>query len=383
MGKLIITKLHNKDIMFAFDDDHRIISINVLDNSRVDCIYMGRVSDINKGLKAAFVSVSPDEKVFVTLSELPKNVKCGDELPVQIKTDKIKTKLCNGSSDICIPGQYVVCHLFKSGINVSQKIDNATSKKLLNAVKDFNIEGIDDYNFVLRTNCAALDESEYGFIKDEIIRFIDLSNEMKVKIESRKLYTCLYSGNDSLIDTVSDISLNDFDKIVTDNRDYYEKLINYEPLKNKDISFYDDEYVSLKNLHSLETYLLRALDKKVYLDCGGYLIIEPTEAMTVIDVNSGKTEGKKKDSESFDLKVNLEAATEIMNQLKIRNISGIIAVDFINMKDEASNQKLMDHLKNEAKKDRIKTIVVDMTSLGIVEITRKKINQSLSEKFKE
>ena len=116
------------------------------------------------------------------------------------------------------------------------------------------------------------------------------------------------------------------------------------------------------------------MDKKVYLDCGGYLIIEPTEAMTVIDVNSGKAEGKGKDSREYILKINRQAAVEIARQLKIRNISGMIMVDFISMKADEDNKKIMDILKSEVGKDRVLTNVVDMTPLGIVEITRKKID---------
>ena len=131
----------------------------------------------------------------------------------------------------------------------------------------------------------------------------------------------------------------------------------------------------------METHLREALSKKVWLPCGGYLVIEPTEAMTVIDVNSGKAECKSKKKDSFYLKVNLEAAAETARQLRLRNCSGMIMVDFINMEAAKDKEKLLAALDGYLKEDKIHTRLVDMTPLGIVEITRKKVSKPLADYF--
>ena len=139
--------------------------------------------------------------------------------------------------------------------------------------------------------------------------------------------------------------------------------------------------ISLSKLYSIETHLEEALSKKVWLPCGGYLIIEPTEAMVVIDVNSGKTDPRDKKNTDYFLKVNLEAAKEIARQLRLRNYSGMIMVDFINMENKYHKEKLIKDFDLFLKEDRIPTRLIDMTALGIVEITRKKISKPLADFF--
>ncbi|MDE6965003.1 MAG: ribonuclease E/G, partial [Lachnospiraceae bacterium] len=135
----------------------------------------------------------------------------------------------------------------------------------------------------------------------------------------------------------------------------------------------------LAKLYSLETHLKEALGKRVWLPCGGYLVIEPTEAMTVIDVNSGKAVGKGKKSKSDYLTVNLEAAGEVARQLRLRNYSGMIMVDFISMEKESDNRILLEKLDRFLREDKVPARLVDMTALGIVEITRKKVSRPLAD----
>ena len=138
----------------------------------------------------------------------------------------------------------------------------------------------------------------------------------------------------------------------------------------------------LHKLYSIETHLKEALGRQVWLPCGGYLIIEPTEAMVVIDVNSGKAESKGKKATGYHLNINLEAAKEVARQLKLRNYSGMIMVDFINMENEANKELLLQNLDRYLKEDKVRTRLIDMTALGIVEITRKKINKPLADYLK-
>lgn len=172
-------------------------------------------------------------------------------------------------------------------------------------------------------------------------------------------------------------------EIVTDQPAMQEPLEKYcrEHGINTTVRLYHDEMLSLSILYSIESKLETALSSRVWLKSGGYLIIEPTEAMTVIDVNTGKYEAGKNPQETY-LKINLEAAEEIAIQLLLRNLSGIIVVDFINMQSDADNSKLLSHLRSLVQKDKVRTHVVDMTPLGLVEITRKKINKPLREQFR-
>lgn len=383
MGKIIISKLYNQDFLFLFNDDHDILHIKSLRQTMVDKVFIGRICEINQGLNACFVSISPEQKVFVSLSDFKNDTpKCGDNVVIQIKTDALKTKLPQGTTEICFPGQYCVCHLDGVGLNVSKKLDSSDRTRLMEMISDTSISGINDFRWVLRTNAGSLvSENNITPLVEEIEKFIILGNRIREQSKYLSLYTELYAPSSEILSVVGNISTDEYEAIITDSSNYYE-ILKQSPLGScKDIKLYDDEYISLKNLHSLETYLLRATDKKVYLDCGGYLVIEPTEAMTVIDVNSGKAESRKKETNGFIYKVNKEAAIEVAKQLRIRNISGMIMVDFINMNNSDDVSSILSILKEELNKDRIKTTLVDMTPLGIVEITRKKIDISLDKTF--
>lgn len=146
------------------------------------------------------------------------------------------------------------------------------------------------------------------------------------------------------------------------------------------VRLYQDSMLSLSTLYSLEGKLKTALDSRVWLKSGGYLVIEPTEALTVIDVNSGKYESEKNPQDAYR-QINLEAAAEVAFQLRLRNLSGIIIVDFINMQSPSDNARLLYVLRDLVKRDGVKTTVVDMTPLGLVEITRKKISKPLREQL--
>ncbi len=176
----------------------------------------------------------------------------------------------------------------------------------------------------------------------------------------------------------------EFQEIVTDDKTIYEQLIPYVTAKlpHKTLRFYEDTAFSLTKLYSLDSKMDTALNARVWLKSGAYLIIEPTEALTVIDVNSGKYEGKKAPIQ-FSYQVNKEAAREIALQLRLRNLSGIIVVDFINMDSSAMQEELLSYLRTLVKEDRQKTLVVDITPLGLVEITRKKSSKPLAEQLRE
>ena len=173
------------------------------------------------------------------------------------------------------------------------------------------------------------------------------------------------------------------EKIITDIPEVYDSVRRYlgenEPGEAAKLEFYDDMQLPLNKLYSVESQISTALNKRVWLPSGGYLVIEPTEALTVIDVNSGKFTGNRKLKDNTYLKINMEAAVEIGRQLMLRNLSGIIVVDFINLNTFEEKKELMSYLADILKADTVPTSVVDMTRLGLVEITRKKIRKPLHE----
>ena len=186
------------------------------------------------------------------------------------------------------------------------------------------------------------------------------------------------------IKNLRDIYDESYDEIITDCQDIYLNLKQY--FENNSLTeygslrLYNDDRITLSNLYGIPSKIEMALGSRVWLKSGGYLVIEPTEALTVIDVNSGKYESKKGTPDNSAYKINMEAAEEIAYQLKLRNLSGIIIVDFINMKKN-DNEQLLSYLKKLCRKDSVPTDVVDMTPLGLVEITRKKINKTLKEQL--
>ena len=155
-------------------------------------------------------------------------------------------------------------------------------------------------------------------------------------------------------------------------------LLEMQPEDIEKLRLYEDKLLPLHKLYSLENHLKNALHERVWLKSGAYLVIQPTEALTVIDVNTGKCISKKKDEQGY-LRINLEAAKEVAKQIRLRNLSGIILVDFINLKEESSMEELLGFLQKELKKDPIVTTFVDVTKLQLVEITRKKIRKPLHE----
>ena len=200
---------------------------------------------------------------------------------------------------------------------------------------------------------------------------------------TRKGLTRMYSPEESCLEDVQNMRATNLEKIITDIPEVYDSVRRYlgenEPGEAAKLEFYDDMQLPLNKLYSVESQISTALNKRVWLPSGGYLVIEPTEALTVIDVNSGKFTGNRKLKDNTYLKINREAAVEIGRQLMLRNLSGIIVVDFINLNTFEEKKELMSYLADILKADTVPTSVVDMTRLGLVEITRKKIRKPLHE----
>ena len=206
-----------------------------------------------------------------------------------------------------------------------------------------------------------------------------------MKGTSRVCFSLLEESLPEYMQVLQNVYTEHLEEIVTDNKSLYEAVSSYAKTafpENTQIRLYEDKLLPLYKLYSLESALEHGLHEKVWLKSGGFLVIQQTEAFVCIDVNTGKFTANKEMEETFR-KINLEAAAEIALQLRLRNLSGIILIDFINMKSPKHKKELMENLQAYLNRDPVKGTVVDMTSLNIVEVTRKKVRKSLTEEMKE
>lgn len=384
MKKALVTRYQNK-ILYMLLEEGKEVEIDMYndeENLIYNNIYVARVKDIVTNINAAFLEIAPGQICYFSLDE--KNVLflnrknttkvCeGDLILVQVVKEAVKTKAAVVSCEINLSGKYVVLTAGKGDfVGVSHKItDKDRQRHLKQLVAPYASE---NFGFVVRTGA---DNAEDGDIEEEIR---SLSEEYKKILETAKTRTAftLIRKNESPVNlNIENAHLEPEDEIVTDDAGLYEEIVSGKHRAN--VRLYDDKEISLLRAYSVETRIEKALAKIVWLKNGGYLVIEPTEALTVIDVNTGKFDGKEKDREETFLKINLEATKEIARQLRLRNISGIILVDFINMKSSDSRKVLISELERQLYKDRIQTRFVDFTGLGLAEITRQKKKKPIYE----
>ncbi|GAA4653147.1 Rne/Rng family ribonuclease [Anaerocolumna aminovalerica] len=392
MNKLIITKQDNQIISAIYEGndmvqvniDHRE-SISILGN-----IYIGKVKNIVKNINAAFVEISGGKMCYLSLEEnlhpiyiKPKQTDklvVGDELLVQISKEDIKTKAPVVTTNINFTGKYVVLIHGRSMIGISSKIEDEEERKRLKKIMKGFKE--DTYGFIVRTNAVHMNEER---IHEEIMFLKKQYEELKQYGVHKSLFSLLHQTPPGYICDIRDGYADRIDEIVTDDLEIHknikEYLENYQKEDLEKLQLYKDDMISLKNLYSINSKLEKGLNEKVWLKSGATLIIQPTEALTVIDVNTGKAISGKKNVEDTFFKVNMEAAQEIAKQIRLRNLSGIIIIDFIDMSKQEYKVKLMKVLEELFRKDPVKTTLVDMTALNLVEVTRKKVRKPLYEQI--
>ena len=341
-NKLIISDFY-KNILFGFyfEDDKLQRLVNLKNDNVVGNIYCGYVKDVVKNINGAFVLFDDNKKGYLSLKDFKNPVKQGDKVLVQVSGDKIKTKDYSLTSRINLNSECLVLTVGNTGISVSRKIKDKDIREDLKST--LSVKKNDVYGFIIRTN--ALD-----FSKEDILKQAD-----------------------DLINQLEDLKKR-FAFVTPDVVYIYDTLKEHNDM----VTYNDNSKISLCNKYSLETHLNRLLSKKVWLKSGAYLIIEPTEALTVIDVNTGKADLKTNKESTFK-KINLEAAKEIALQMKLRNISGIIIVDFINMSNNKDYDILTHEMSEYLTNDFSISNVVDITKLGLMELTRKKKEKSLEE----
>lgn len=389
-GKLVITQIKDYVFSLLYDNGNNLMQVGCDggENNILNNIYIGQVHNLMPNISAAFVEYTKgemgyypidanDEPVFVDLEREPGPLRVGDKIIVQVSKEAVGNKEPVLTSAISFAGKYVVFDLSKRGIFFSNKIK---WPELIEAIQTrYDELGYQGFGFIVRTNAM---HAELDSIFEEIEFFKNLWTATSDLRIYKKTFAKLYQAPSSYISSIRDGYHNEVGKIVTDNEKIYQEIRDYlevyQPEDINKLQLYNNDVTSLKVLYNIDRDLESVLGEKVWLKSGGYLIIQPTEALVSIDVNSGKYFSKREAQKEY-LKVNLEAAQEIAHQIRLRNLSGIIIVDFINMQPEENKQKLMKAFQEFLAEDPIKTTLVDMTKLNLVELTRKKARRPLHE----
>ena len=393
--RIIITKAPLKEgwgqefFLAAAFDEKRMTQIQVeavSKSSILGNIYIGRVENIATNIQAAFVDIAKGVSCFLPLEEAKnavftkkngkKDLCIGDELLVEVTREKQKNKPASVSANLNFSGKYLILTTGNHLLGISKKL-HATERERLQALLKDQIT--DTFGIVVRT--AAKDASD-----EEILKELEmLTKQCHACLQGamhRTAFTRLREAPPFYLQFLKNRNLTEVQKITTDIPSVHEVLLQHlqDTKEAEKLHLYTDTQVSLFALYSLTHELERALHRQVWLPSGAYLVIDPTEALTVIDVNSGKNI-KKKSREELVFSVNVEAAHEIARQLILRNISGICIIDFIDMKEKKHREELKHILRRDLKKDKVPATLVDITRLGLVELTRKKVQKSLKEQL--
>ena len=386
-GKIYVTTYKNYILTAVYEEGclAEIYADKQGDAGILHRIYVGKVKHIVKNIDAAFVEIGGGIEGYYKISDNPAPVflnhkkngrlACGDEILVQVEKEAVKTKNPVVTSCIVLPGRYAVLRGGKADAGVSTKIHDTDEKQRLRLLAERG--GGENFGFIMRTEAAGVSDEE---ICSELS---ELKARYECLVQKSRYMTCfseVYHSPEEYIARIETLAGGKDTAVTTDIREVYEKIKDHYPWFQERLHLYEDIQYPLIKLLSLETQIERLLSPRVWLRSGGSLVIEQTEAFVVIDVNTGRYMGKKTGEESY-FKINMEAAKEIPRQLRLRNLSGIILIDFINMKDARKRRELIDALKEVLAKDRVKTVFVDMTALDIAELTRKKERRPLHEQL--
>lgn len=351
-------------------------------------IYIAQVGDIINGMQAAFIDYGEKKKGFIHLKDIlpkvdetkqkvdntidiSKVVKPNQKIMIQIKKDSDFTKGARVSTHISLPGKYIVLMPNTDFITISQKIASEDVKKELKKFIKTNLP--EGYGAIIRTSC---EKAQFDEIKSDIDVLLERWKKIQTKYKQVKTVPKLIWESEGIIEKIiTDLSSKNLENIVTNDKEIYDKLSNNYSKSNIKIVY--EEKANLLEKYDLEKQIEKLQDRKVWLNCGGFITIDKTEALTAIDVNTGKFTGKK-DLESTIFKVNKEATIEIAKQIRLRDIGGIIIIDYIDMTNKEDKEKIEDLLKETFKSDRAKTQVEGFTKLNLMELTRKHICSHLN-----
>ena len=350
-------------------------------------IFRGRIENVLPGMQAAFVDIGLEKNAFLyvedALSPVKTNgqnnitdvVKKGQEIMVQIVKEPFGTKGPRVTTHLTMPGRYAVLMPTVDYVGISRRIeDEKERERLKEFARKVKPAGM---GLIMRTMAEGLEEEELGQDIDVLVK---LWRKILNKAKNSPAPNLIHRDLELIQRILRDVFDPEVNRLIVDARHEYEKIIELLDLSAPHLKckVILEEHDNIFWEYGLEQELEKALLRKVWLKCGGYLIFDQTEALTVIDVNTGKYVGDKNLEETV-LRTNMEAAAEIGRQLRLRNIGGIIIVDFIDLEKKENRQKILQVLEEEIKKDKTKANILGITPLGLVEITRKKARPSLAE----
>lgn len=425
MVKEIIINSTSTQTRVAITEDGNLVDffVDYPENRRmVGDIYLGRIARVLPGIRAAFIDIGMKHDAFLHFSDIGERtqqlqdmlgdedsdvdeddelngssstqtkaetkkaepqiptLKKGQEILVQIIKEPVNNKGVRVTSSVSLPGRFCVLLPYDNKVGISKKIYDFKERKRLRHIARQIVP--ENYGLIIRTVAAKQDEE---ILKDDLKNLMKTWEKIEKEAKTQSPPALVYQDLNTTVSVIRDLFNADISKIFVDSKKLYKEITNYlelvQPAIAEKVELYKSTY-GIFNTFKVEEQIKTLMGRKVPLPSGGYLIIEHTEAMVVIDVNSGKY-AKSKDQESNSLKTDLEAAREIARQLRLRDIGGIIVVDFIDLEDEKNRKKVYDELKKEFRKDRAKVSVLPMSDFGLMQITRQRIRQNIIQAIKE
>lgn len=386
MKEILISKDEQKNEIVVAEDGKVVEHYcETIDNKTIEGnIYVGKVVSVLPGMQAAFVDIGEEKNAFLHIkdvvpkvsnvtgnknekmaeNDINKFVKVGMPILVQVKKDKVETKGARISADINIPGRYIALIPNSNFITVSSKIEDVNEINRLKSIIERNIHS-ENFGVVVRTAAYGKREDEIAEeirnLKSTYNKIMDKYNASKSECP-KKIYDVGGIINKILLAMVESV-----DAILVNSRDMFEFICRAYPESEGFIKLVEDGSIFDEYI---EAQIEKLQNRKIWLNCGGFITIDRTEALTAIDVNTGKYTGCDNLEETV-LKVNEEATVEIAKQLRLRDIGGIIIVDYIDMEEKSSENKVVELLNKCLKQDRAKTQVMGFTKLHLLEMTRK------------
>lgn len=386
----ILISRDNKERKIALLENGKLIEYYVDEEESIrkeGNIYIGIVKDIVKGMQSAFVDIGTEKNSFIHLKDIldkideskeninPKIdisdiIKTGQKLLVQVKKDSNLQKGARVSTHINLPSKYIALMPNTDIVTISQKItDSKEKERLVKLVKENLSKG---NGAIIRTSAIGKEQEIIEDIKNIEAKWKKI--EISFKNDKGNKPKLIAKSENIVEKMLIDLPENSIQKITINNKKDYEKMLEFKEkksyLKSATIELIEDQDILDK--YDIEKEISKLENRKIWLKCGGFITIDRTEALTAIDVNTGKYTGTKNVEQTI-YKVNEEATIEIAKQLRLRDIGGIIIIDYIDMKDEKNKEKIETLLKEKLKKDRTKTQVEGFTKLDLMEMTRKHI----------
>ena len=392
MKQELIIQAGEEEVQIAVMEEGRIVELFFGDSIKEGFsgnIYLGRVENVLPGMQSAFIDIGLNKNAFLYVEEaalpsarsnngehmISEYVRKGQELLVQVIKEPVRQKGSRVSRHITLPGRYLVLMPLNDHLGISRKIEDPDSvQRLRDIMEELKPEGM---GIIVRTVAEKASEK---CLREDLEMLLELWDKIQREAEKLRPPALIHNGKPVLEKIMRDILNHKVERVIVNDDNTFEKLKNFR--SDSQYSFLL-ELVPEKDLFSLfgiKNEIRGALARKVWLDNGSYIVFDETEALTSVDVNTGKYIGKSNFEETI-LETNLEAIKEIVRQIRLRNIGGIIIIDFIDMQSKEKKDFLVEELNRELRKDRIKSHIFGITHLGLVEMTRKKVGSALSSAY--